>query len=131
MFFRVKETNSSLSKAHLAFLNEADREYMKAFNTKSTRFLQKYLSRDCGVKMAKRVYGIGTRYFGSEKFRNTLWNVQSTNGDFMVIEKKVTFDKVKVAGSICIGVADDYTEIWTLDTKQMLVTDIQVVKEIV
>ncbi len=128
MFFKSKKETGALSRAQLSFLNEADREYMKAFNTRSVRDLQQYLSRDSNVKVSRRVYGIGTRYFGSDRFRNTEWVVQSKEGNMTTVQKKVTFDKVKVAGSICIGVADDYDEIWILDTDQTKVVDIREIK---
>lgn len=126
--FGIKKEAGALSRAQLSFLNKVDKEYMKAFNTRSVRDLQQYLTRDCNVKVSKKIYGIGAKYFGSERFRNTEWIVQSKEESKTVIRKVVTFDKVKVVGSICIGVADDYDELWVLDTEQSKVADIIEIK---
>lgn len=105
------------------FLNQVDLEYMRSFDTKSTKKLVQYLRRDCYLKVSTRVYSAPDRYFGNEKFRDTNWQVTDVQGDQASITKTVTFDKIRV-GLSKLSVAEDYTETWLVDTKALLVLDI-------
>ena len=67
----------------------------------------------------------GNRYFGAPKFRNTEWVLLDTNDSAVRVRKCVTFDKIKVAGSLRIDAANSYEEIWTFDCRgKLVVTDI-------
>ena len=110
-----KRSISTLKREHIDFLNTVDYEYMRAYAVKSTTRLNKYLSRECAVEIGRAVYSINSKYFGSEKFRDTTWTLITQSTNLLVVLKEVEFSKVRVAGSLSLTVADDYKEIWRLD----------------
>lgn len=120
LFFNKKKKAdaTNLDKKYIQFLSEVDAEYMRAFSTKSMRVLKNYLSRECAVELSSIIFAAGSRYFGADKFRTTQWTLLSSDNNVLTILKDVTFDKVKVAGSLYIEVADNYKEVWQLDVNQ-------------
>lgn len=109
----------------IAYLNEVDLEYMRAYAMKTTRHLQKYVDRDCALKVSREVLACRSRYFGAEKFRKTTWTIESSNDVEQVIRKQVVFDQVRVCSSLTIDVAENYCELWTLARKDNIIKDIQ------
>lgn len=125
MFGMFAKTDK-ISGKMVNFLNKVDEEYMLAYNTKTIRGLQEYISRECGISVSQKIHGVGSRYFGAAKFRNTKWQLQSKEGNSYTILKSVVFDKITVAGAMRMSVANDYQEIWVVnaDDKKMIVTAI-------
>lgn len=120
MFFgwfksKKQDDSTTLSKHLIEHLNIVDKEYMKAFSIKSTRVLQAYVSRDCAIKVSQSIFSLGSRYFGADKFRTTNWVLVSEIDGILEVYKDVVFDKVKIGGSMRIGVADNYKELWQID----------------
>lgn len=127
-FFKKRKKKKKESNKFEEFLNTVDKEYMLAYATKSPqRLLQHYMSRKCIIKISQSIFSVGSRYFGAEKFRNTKWIQEEVIGNSIKVRKEVSFDKIKVAGSLRIEVADDYREEWMvlLDGDKYIVTDIK------
>lgn len=126
MFGLCKRNKTKLPSSLINFLNEADTEYMKAFAIKNTKVLKDHLSRDCIIKIGQEVFSIGTRYFGAEKFRKTSWTILSDMDGVVEVLKTVTFDKIKVGGSLSISVQTNYKELWVVGANNgYRVTDIK------
>ena len=125
-FFSKKKDTSSIPSKILGVLEDADEAYMKAFTTKRLSPLSSYMTRDCLVTVSRIVYATGSRYFGAPKYRNTEWVIKgkSESGD-LVIEKNVTFDRIALKGSLKVNCAQDYSEIWTFDVKENLISSIR------
>ena len=127
LFFSKKRDESGLSKECINFLNAVDYEYMRAFSTRSMRTLNTLLTRECAINVSRLIFAVNSRYFGAEKFRTTSWTVMQEEETFTRVLKDVVFDKVKVAGSLYIDIADNYREVWELDTseKELKIRSIQ------
>lgn len=124
------EENEELSKSQIDYLNEIDLEYMRAYSTRTLRYIEKYFTRDCLIKVSSYIHGMGSCYFASSKFRNTKWILESQTPDICVIRKEVTFDKVRIAGSLQVAVADNYKERWIVlmeDNKFTVVDDLKAI----
>lgn len=130
-FFSKRESSSNaLSKSLITFLNKADAEYMKAYAVKTTRSFATYASRECAIKVTQLIMQSTNRYFGTDKFRNTVWTLQEDNAGVLSILKSVTFDKIRVAGYMSIAVETDYKETWIVDStdgKNYKIVDIKLV----
>lgn len=121
-----KEKGDILQRGLVDFLNDVDGKYMESYATKSTKKLRDVMSEDCLYKVASWIYQYNVRYFSTDKFRTTTWTKVGIQDGFDLIRKDVTFSKVKVAGDIRMGLADDYSEIWLVDcaNSKRLVLDI-------
>lgn len=109
-----KAKPSALSRDTISFLSQADLAYMRSYATMTVRDLQLYTTRECALKILRKVHSEPNRYFGSPKFRKTGWEMLSESGDMVEIKKTVNFDSVRIGSALSIEVADDYTEIWSL-----------------
>lgn len=131
MFFRKAEEDS-VSKDLVSFLNQVDTLYMQAYTTKSTRVLKSYISRDCAVKLSSSIFTYNTRHFGTDKFRTTVWSIVKQEGAILLVRKDVTFDKVKIGKNVKMSVADNYSEHWVVDYRNIanpVVLDISSIRE--
>ena len=127
MFGLFKKT-SGIREDYTDFLNEVDEYYMRAFSTRAVnRLLSPYLTRECIVKVSRKILSGRERYFGAEKFRRTSWVLLCKGVDEWRIKKVVEFDKIRVAGQVAISIAPDYVEEWSVDfrSKPYQVKDIQ------
>lgn len=116
--FGFMKKEPSLTSALVRYLTEIDKVYMSAYSARSTRALVPYMTSNALNQVASYVHTLGGRYFGSPKFRDTEWRLIGVDGSDYIIKKTVTFDKVSVGIGLTIGVADDYSELWTVDTSQ-------------
>lgn len=113
-FFGQKQPG--LNRKTEAFLNKVDEAYMRAFSTKGVKALMDYMSPECLSKVRTWVYTTNIRYFGAEKFRTTTWEVLTEKNGILSLRKTVVFAKVKVTNRMSMKVAEDYEEVWRVDT---------------
>lgn len=111
--FGIKKKNTENTLT--TFLDTVDSEYMKAYTTRSIQILQKYVSRECALKISRVIGAYNSRYFGTERFRKTTWTILDNICDRLTIKKSVEFSKVKISGTVKMSVADNYEEIWIVD----------------
>lgn len=112
----------------LGFLDEADKLYIKAFETRSIRVLKDYFSKDLCMRLASTIVAEGaSRYFGNEKFRLTEWKPIQVSESEGIYEKSVVYDSVKVAGSFNLKVSTDYVEQWkiSITPDELMVSDVK------
>lgn len=123
--FNKKEDKSTLPKQLQDFLLEADERYMRAFTSKSVKVLGAYFSRDCCIKLSRAIYGeSNVRFFGTDKYRETVWTPILTESEKMVLRKTVTFDKIKISKRFKMAIADDYSERWIVSMPHYVVEDV-------
>lgn len=125
LFGKKKKNNSGIPDDILEFLQEADKRYIQAFETRSIAVLKDYFSRKCMVKMSSMVVNqASSRYFGSDKFRTTSWVVLQKEGEFDVFKKVVEYESIKVHGSLGMKMSQDYDEKWcVIVTDEDLIVD--------
>lgn len=96
---------------------------MLSYVSKSIRPLEKYMSRECVVKVSRAIYSSPRRYFGAPKFRDTAWSLIECKNGCCVIRKEVKFDAIKLKGGLSCPVSNDYNEVWCMDNNYVI-TDI-------
>lgn len=125
MFGKKKKDTSSLPKQLQEFLTAADEMYMRAFAIKGIKTLSKHFSRECCIKLSRVIYGEGNyRFFGTDKFRTTTWNIEGNESGTLKIKKIVDFDKVKISKNFKMQIAENYTEMWYVTDGDYLVTNV-------
>lgn len=118
------KADSKINSKVLALLDTSDDLYMRSLTEKNPQILVNF-ARDLIVKINRRMFSNELLYFGSDKFRRTTWKLQSEEGNILHILKTVTFDKVKVGGSLSISVSTGYQEEWEVDSKRFQIMDIR------
>lgn len=114
-----------------AFLDKADSLYSFAFKTRDILKLKPYLTRNCCIEVSRVVARDGaTRYLANGDFRKTQWKLVEGEIDKDIkVKKSVVFDTIKISSSKRMKVASDYEEIWSVDSKLPIVTDIDYLEE--
>lgn len=115
MFGKKKDSHSGLPNDLYEFLEEADRLYIKAFETRSIGILKEYFTRECCYAISRWIVAeASSRYFCDEKFRNTTWTITSQTPDQIVLEKDCVYKDIRLTVSRSMKVSDDYKEIWSI-----------------
>lgn len=130
LFGKKKKTVSEIPEDILDFLEEADKRYIRAFETRSITPLKDYFSRQCMVKLSNMIANqASSRYFGSDKFRTTSWVVIQQPNSIGVFKKVVEYESIKVHGSMGMKISADYDEEWTvlIDDEDLFVNDITII----
>lgn len=97
------------------FLSEADRLYIRAFETRSIGLLKEHFTRDCCFAISRWIIAEASeRYFSDEKFRKTSWEILSDNGTETVLIKECIYKDIHITMSRQMKVSDDYKEKWTV-----------------
>ena len=97
------------------WLKEADRAYIKAYETRDIVVLKNWFSRDCCIKLSRVIVATAsTRLFVAESFRDTQWTCITKDDSTAVYQKSVKYDGVKIA-SYKMAVGEDYEETWYID----------------
>ena len=130
--FGFKKESGSLDKKLLKFLDEADKLYIKAYQTRSIVCLKDHFTRDCVMKLSRLIpTEAAQRMFINPMYSETKWSLKSVvSSTQSVYLKEVVCDKIKVSSSFKIGVGDDYNEEWTIDSsnKELLVIDVKLLR---
>ena len=131
--FGFKKESNSLDRKLLKFLEEADKLYIKAYQTRSIVCLKEHFTRDCVMKLSRIIPSEAAgRMFVNPMYAETKWSLkEALTNTRSIYLKEVVCDKIKVSNSFKIGVGDDYNEEWTVDssTGQLLIVDVKLLKE--
>lgn len=101
------------------FLNEADKLYIKAFETRSVRILMDYFTVDCIRSISQSIiYEGASRYFSEERFRETKWSVLSEEVDEAKVKKLCIYRSVRISPLRKMKISDDYAEEWTVSISE-------------
>ena len=106
-----------LSKENINQLEELDRLYIKAYETKSIGVIRDRCSTEFLYKLAK-LYIIQPRYFSEEVYRTNEWTVIETNGVHWTLKKKCKYLEVKVGLFRKTKVSANYSEEWVVDSTE-------------
>lgn len=117
---KTRDSYQGIDREIFEFLEDADKAYIRAFETRDIRVLREYFTRDCIIRLTSVIAAeASTRYFSTDKFRSTRWTakskVRNLKEEIITICKEVTFRDINVAGSTRMKVSNDYSELWYLN----------------
>lgn len=98
----------------LSWLNEVDKCYSLAFQTKNIGQLQNYVSRDCAVDLIDKIRAGEKAYAGLDRYKHVQWFKKSADGDTVTFIKDVHYDHVKFSQGVVAPVGDDHKEKWVV-----------------
>lgn len=128
---KIEDENEEIPKSLKVFLDKADYLYSQAFKTRDILKLKDFLTRDCCINVGRTVARDGaSRFMASKDFRKTSWKL--IEGDIakdIKVKKSVVFDTIKLSSSRRMKVSTDYEEIWSVDSKLPVITDIKYIDE--
>lgn len=108
--FGRKKAGAGSGASDIKFLNKADEEYVRAFQTKVIGNLDKYLTRLCCTKLMERIRMSDREIVGMSRYRKTMWE-KSADGTYV---KKVEYEDVNMGCGVKVPLGDPYTEVWTV-----------------
>lgn len=115
MFGRKKNNHNNIPNDLYEFLTEADRLYIRAFETRSIGLLKEHFTRDCCFSISRWIIAeAAERYFSDEKFRTTSWEILSDNQSEIIVKKTCVYKDIHITMSRQMKVSDDYIENWTI-----------------
>lgn len=128
---KVESEEEEIPKKLMNFLNNADYLYSLAFKTRDILKLKEFLTRDCCINVGRVVARDGaSRFIANKDFRKTSWKLVEGEIDKDIkVKKSVVFDTIKVSSSKRMKVSTDYEEIWSVDSKLPIITDIDYLNE--
>lgn len=131
MFGIRKKKSNNIASDLSYFLDEADRLYIRAFETRSIGILKTHFTVEC-CRMISRwiVAEASSRYFSEERFRDTLWEVTEESPTMISVIKKCVYKDIKLSLTRTMKVSEDYTELWCIQVSpdEYWVSDIQSVE---
>jgi hypothetical protein len=115
MFGKKKQKQTDIADDLYEFLEEADRRYIRAFETRSIGLLKDYFTRDCCLAISQWiVLEASSRYFSEERFRNTTWTITEKSDTQIILHKECIYKDVKLTLSRTMKISDDYEEVWVI-----------------
>lgn len=115
MFGFKKKKQTDIADDLYEFLEEADKLYIRAFETRSIGILKEYFTRDCCLAISRWIVAeASSRYFSEERFRNTTWEISEESSTQIVLRKQCVYRDVRLTVSRTMKVSDDYEEMWTV-----------------
>lgn len=115
MFGFKKKKQTDIVDDLYEFLEEADKLYIRAFETRSIGILKEYFTRDCCLAISRWIVAeASSRYFSEERFRNTTWEISEESSTQIVLRKQCVYRDVRLTASRTMKVSDDYEEMWTV-----------------
>lgn len=126
------DNHNGIPKDLYEFLEEADKLYIRAFETRSIGILKNHFTRDCCRAIGNWITcEASSRYFSDEKFRTTTWEVVKDNGTDMIIDKTCIYRDIKLTMSRTMKVSDDYKERWVIDVtpSEFMVSSVTPIQE--
>lgn len=115
MFGFKKKKQTDIADDLYEFLEEADKLYIRAFETRSIGILKEYFTRDCCLAISRWIVAeASSRYFSEERFRNTTWEISEESSTQIVLRKQCVYRDVRLTASRTMKVSDDYEETWTV-----------------
>ena len=115
MFGKKKNNHNGIPDDLYEFLEEADRLYIRAFETRSIGILKDYFTRDCCFAISRWIIAEASeRYFSDEKFRTTSWEILSESPSEIILKKECIYKDIHLTISRQMKVSDDYREQWAI-----------------
>lgn len=115
MFGKKKRLDSGIADDLYEFLEEADKLYIKAFETRSVGLLKEYFTLECCRAISRWIVAeASSRYFSDAKFRSTVWKIVQDDSELMTLEKSCTYKDIHITVSRTMKVSDDYKEMWVI-----------------
>lgn len=116
MFDKKKNKQTGIADDLYEFLEEADKLYIRAFETRSIGLLKDYFTRDCCLAISRWIVAeASSRYFSEERFRNTTWEILEESSAQVVLRKQCVYRDVRLTASRSMKISDDYEELWTIE----------------
>ena len=116
MFGKKKSKQTGIADDLYDFLEEADKLYIRAFETRSIGLLKDYFTRDCCMAISRWIVAeASSRYFSEERFRNTTWEILKESSAQVVLRKQCVYRDVRLTASRSMKISDDYEELWTIE----------------
>lgn len=116
MFGKKKNKQTGIADDLYEFLEEADKLYIRAFETRSIGLLKDYFTRDCCLAISRWIVAeASSRYFSEERFRNTTWVILEESSAQVVLRKQCVYRDVRLTASRSMKISDDYEELWTIE----------------
>lgn len=109
--FDKKKTSSG---GMLSWLNKVDDAYSLAFQTKSLKPLQEYISRDLGVALIDKIRAGEKAYAGLDRYKHVSWSKLKSDDTTTTYIKEVHYDHVKFSQGVVAPVGDDHKERWVV-----------------
>jgi len=103
--------NQSELNRLIAFLEEADNAYIRAYQYRSLGELIRFTTRELSIEMQQKITYYNDKIWGTPAHRQRVWSVVSTDGAVITVRKELTFKKVKY-GRIHVKLGDDCVEYW-------------------
>lgn len=115
MFGKKNNKQTGIADDLYEFLEEADKLYIRAFETRSIGLLKDYFTRDCCMAISRWIVAeASSRYFSEERFRNTTWEILEESSTQVVLRKQCVYRDVRLTASRSMKISDDYEELWTI-----------------
>lgn len=95
----------------IAFLEDADNAYIRAYQYRSLGELIQYTTRDLAIEMQQKITYYNDKIWATSAHRQRSWTIVSTDGDIITVRKELTFKNVKY-GKMLVKIGDDCVEYW-------------------
>lgn len=113
---KKKNKQTGIADDLYEFLEEADKLYIRAFETRSIGLLKDYFTRNCCMAISRWIVAeASSRYFSEERFRNTTWEILEESSAQVVLRKQCVYRDVRLTASRSMKISDDYEELWTVE----------------
>lgn len=111
--FTAPAMNQSDVNKLIAFLEEADNAYIRAYQYRSLGQLIQFITRELAIEMQQKITYYNDKIWGTPAHRHRTWSVVSTDGAVITVRKELTFKKVKY-GKMRVKLGDDSVEYWKI-----------------
>lgn len=112
---KSSEQHNGVSDDLYEFLEEADKLYIKAFETRSVSVMKDFFTRKCCKEIGNWIVAeASSRYFSDERFRTTTWIPISITSTQAILHKKVVYKDIRLNLTKTMKVSEDYVEEWTV-----------------
>jgi|GEM_PF-2435411 len=95
----------------IAFLEEADNAYIRAYQYRLLGELIQYTTRDLAIEMQQKITYYNDKIWATSAHRQRTWTIISTDGQTITVRKELTFKNVKY-GKMLVKIGDDCVEYW-------------------
>jgi hypothetical protein len=103
--------NQAQTNILIAFLEEADNAYIRAYQYRSLGELIQYITRDLAIEMQQKITYYNDRIWASPSHRKRTWTIVSAEEQIITVRKELTFKNVKY-GRMLVKIGDDCVEYW-------------------
>lgn len=97
----------------MAFLEEADNAYIRAYQYRALGELIQYTTRDLAIEMQQKITYYNDKIWATSAHRQRTWTIISTDEQVITVRKELTFKNVKY-GRMLVKIGDDCVEYWKI-----------------